>query len=245
MRLPAVAGEGRHADQRGGLAAADRAELAHPRDQGRRRDGADARNRSQDPVALRMLLRAGDQLLDPPVILADAGVKLREDFRDRPVRSRIADLVEGQLQVGALVHELLPEHEHVAEPVDRHAGRRRGRHVRKRGPEGGQRPGVDPVRLRQLAAGPGEVPGLAGVDHADGEAAVMQGLEEGPVHPAGGLDDGPLRAAVPQDAGDLAEAVPVVGGGVVPAAEMDVECLLADVDSGGYDGHGLPLLSSR
>ena len=38
------------------------------------------------------------------------------------------------------------------------------------------------------------------VDHADGEAAVMQGLEEGP-DPAGGLDDGPLRAAVPQDAG--------------------------------------------
>ena len=39
-----VAGEGRDADQGRGLAAADRAELAHPGDQGRRRDGADARD---------------------------------------------------------------------------------------------------------------------------------------------------------------------------------------------------------
>ena len=131
--------------------------------------------------------------------------------------------VENSLQLLALVDKGLPQHQHIAEPVDRHVGRSRGRHVRERGPEGGQDPGVDPVGLRQFAACLGEVPGLAGIDHANCEAPVMKRLQERPVHPARGLDDDPFRPAVPEDAGDLSEAVRVVGGGVVLPVEINVE----------------------
>ncbi len=73
----------------------------------------------------------------------------------------------------------------------------------------------------------------------------MQRLQKRPVHPSRGLHDDPFRPAVLQDAGDLAEAVLVVGGGFILAVQVNVERLLAHVDSVDYDGHVLPLLSSR
>ena len=93
------------------------------------------------------------------------------------------------------------------------------RHGRERGPEGRKDPGVDPVGLRQLAAGPGEVPGLARAGHDGREPPGMQRLQERPVHPPRGLHGDPLRPAVPEDAGDLAKAVRVAGGRPVPPVQ--------------------------
>jgi len=59
------------------------------------------------------------------------------------------------------------------------------------------------------------------------------------------LDDDPFRPAAFQDAGDLAESESVVGGGLILAVQVNVERLLAHVNSGDYNGHVLPLLSSR
>ncbi len=77
----------------------------------------------------------------------------RPDRRPRP----------GPPRPGAPVDGRLAQDRHVAEPVDGPVRRRRGRHVRERGAQGGRHARAGPVGLRRLAAGPGEVPGLARV----------------------------------------------------------------------------------
>ena len=242
---PAVAGEGGHAQQGGGLPVADGAQLRHPRDQGRRGDGADARHRGQDAVAVGELRRSGDRHADPPLKGRDGGVDILEDPADLRAGRPRADLRQDGPQLGPLVHEPVAEHQHVAELVDGGGGRLRGLHVRERGPEGRQYPGVHPVRPPKGAGGLREVPGLAGVHHEGGETPGVQRLQQRPVHAPRRLHDGLHGAALPEEAGDPAEAVAVVGGREVPSVDVDVECTLAYVDSGDYGCHALPLLSSR
>ncbi len=218
----AVAGEGGHAGQGGGLAVADGAQLLHPRDQGRGRDGSDARHRGQDAVAFGELRRPGDRHADPPLQRRDGGVDVPGDPADLRAGRPPADLRQDGPEPGPLVHKFLPQPRHVAEPVDGGAGRRRGPHVRERGPEGRQYPGVHPVRLRERPGGLREVPRLPRVHHEGGETPGARRLRQRPVHAPRGLHDGPRGAGLPEDAADLSEAVRVVGGREVTPVDVDV-----------------------
>ena len=177
---------------------------------------------------------------DPPLQRRDGGVDILKDPADLRAGRAGADLRHDGPRPGALVHGSVPQHQHVAEPVDGGGGRRRGRHLRERGPEGRQYPGVHPVRPPQRPGGLREVPGLAGVHHEGGETPGVQRLQKRPVHAPRGLHDGLHGAALPEEAGDLSEADRVVGGREVTPVDVDVGCTLAYVDSGDYGCHAPP-----
>ena len=238
LQRSAVAGKGGDANQGRGLAVADRAELAHPGQQGRRRDGADARHGSQDSVALGEILRARDQLLDPPFVLADAGVDLREDLLGAPRPtggSPISDTTafsctRWSTRVSRIT--IMSRRRSIVTSAGAVAGM-----------AGNAAPKAARILASTLSVFASSPPALAksldwrGLTTTVQKPRVVQRLQERPVHPPRGLHDDPHRVPLPEDAGDLAEAVRVVCGGRVPPVDVNVERRLAHVDSGTYCGH--------
>ncbi len=188
---------------------------------------------------------SGDPATVPPLQRRDGGVDVPGDPADLRAGRAGADLRHDGPRPGAMVHESLPQHRHVAEPVDGGGGRGGGPHVRERGPEGRQYPGVHPVGFRKGPGGLREIPRLPRVHDGGGEPPGAQRLQQGPVHAPRRLHDGLHGAALPEEAGDLSEADPVVGGREVPPVDVDVGCTPACAGSGDHCGHALPLLSSR
>ena len=177
---------------------------------------------------------SGDPATDPPIRRSSAAMAAPVSSRTLPTSVP-----------GALVHGPVPQPRHVAEPVDGGGGQRRGPHLRERGPEGRQYPGVHPVRPPKGPGGLREIPRLPRVHDGGGEPPGAQGLRKRPVHAPRGLHDGPRGAALPEDAADPAQAVRVVGGREVPPVDVDVGCTPACVGSGDHCCHALPLLSPR
>ena len=182
---------------------------------------------------------------DPPLQGRDGGVDVPGDPADLRAGRPRAGLRHDGPRPGAPGHGPVPQPRHVAEPVDGGAGRLRGLHVRERGPEGRQYPGVHPVGPPQRPGGLREVPGLAGVHHEGGETPCARRLRQRPVHAPRGLHDGLHGAGLLEEAGDLSEAVRVVGGREVTPVDVDVGCTPAYAGSGDHCCHALPLLAPR
>ena len=134
---------------------------AHPGDRGRRRDRADTRHRGRDrggsppgsPESLTGVPRsaghtpltaAAGSYSTPVAGPSGSGSPTPAGTASVPVRRSTGASAKPR---------------HVAEPVNRHVGRRRGRHFRERGAGGRGHPRAGPAGPPRRAAGPGGGPG--------------------------------------------------------------------------------------
>ena len=228
---PTVAGQRRDAHEGGDAFAIQLAELRELPQERAAHDGADARHRAQEVV-----LRAPD------------GAPL-----DRVVEVLI-DRVELAFEPADVVADAPPDGAHrVLEPIAlgaQHAhqlpappeqGIERGRD------RIGQRPwgradafrkqredvGVDAVRLRELAGGPGEVSDLPGVDHHDRQLGRRDGGDSRPFVAPGGLKDDEGGRQVPEPHPEAREATRIVGHAPpgVPGTHSHDQLGLRDVNA--------------
>ncbi len=88
-----------------------------------------------------------------------------------------------------------------------------------------------PVGLRRLARHPGEVPALAGIDHIDREATLVQRAVHPAVHPPRRLHDHPRDRAPPEPVAESADARPVIAELPVRAIHMNIQCCPAYIVS--------------
>lgn len=105
----------------------------------------------------------------------------------------------------------------------------------------GEDPRVDPVGLGQPALRAGVVPHPPGIDHDHRQLGRLQFQGQSPLIPPSGLQDDTLGADLGQEAAALADAFGLVGvmGGLAFGQEMQIEMVLADVDS--HNLHEIPL----
>jgi len=97
--------------------------------------------------------------------------------------------------------------------------------------EAGEDLGVDLVGLGEPAGGPGEVAGLAGIDHRDRDTGGGQSGGEGALQAPGALEHHHDRARLEEPAHERVDADLVVGGveAIPGGAQSDVQASLGDV----------------
>ena len=93
--------------------------------------------------------------------------------------------------------------------------------------------GVDAVRLRELAGGPGEVSDLPGVDHHDRQLGRRDGGDSRPFVAPGGLKDDEGGRQVPEPHPEAREATRIVGHAPpgVPGTHSHDQLGLRDVNA--------------
>ena len=185
LELARLVVKGSDADQGGGLAAADGAELGHVGAQAGGVEGAEAGDRANDRDAAGEGLVGVEGGLDLGVEPADLG---DEGLHDGGAQLVAVDFRAQLAQGVAVLDELAAEGEQVAEKAQV-VGRGRGGLQAVKQAVAGQHGGVDLVVLGAAAEGLGEAPGVQRVGEHGLEAGVEEALVQAAVVAAGGLED--------------------------------------------------------
>ena len=182
----AIAIEGSKTGQGGDLAPGKGAQLRHVGQKAGDSQRANAADFGQE-LGFGGKKRMGfDQGLDQP----DEVIDLLVEVADVLAQGLEADRIGGLLETGVFPGPVLDE---LAAPGDEgieldHGGIGLWRQSRSElAAIIGQEPSIDGIGLGPQAFGPGEVAGLAGVEHGEANAGLVKGLDEGPMVRPGGL----------------------------------------------------------
>jgi len=144
-------------------------------------------------------------------------------------------LLKPVLLTGAVLHQLGAAGDEIVEPGDLRIRNRRGD-----GAHGvtviDEHESIDFIGLGELAASPGEVAHLAGVDDTHGDAGLVQGSDEGPVVGAGRFAndvDGVFGQELEQGSKAYRMVFDEIGQGEPRAS--DLEGVLGDIDTDQVD----------
>jgi hypothetical protein len=194
---PAVAIPRGQADEGGNPTARQVAQLGQVGDQRVRRDIPNARRRGQQVFRLPPHRAGADELRDFAFELLDRAREPRDvgpDALPQPLGARLAVPV---LLRSQHVHELAAPGHELPEHLGLFRGQRPRRRLHRLGKAGiGAR--IEPVRLRQLPAGPRELPDLPGIDHRHREPRVRERRRDRALIAAGGFQYNQRRAQAGQ-----------------------------------------------